>query len=245
MSKTLRQFQCRDDLWTRIEAVAKKKGITPDDVIQAALLQLFKGGAKKREETTPPPPTRASTAAAAAAAAAPTPKPAPAPASPPPPGAGASAAATGTRPIPKGLPRPNAAPPPSASSSQAPKPAIPRPATSTAPRLPPPASAARPAQPQQARPLYLAFEGNWYVVDKEEFVIGRGAKYSDLPIKDANISRRHCAIVRRGGDYFIKDLGSTNGIEFGGERVDNHKILEGSVYYLCEHEVRFSFTAPA
>ena len=98
--------------------------------------------------------------------------------------------------------------------------------------------------PQQ-RPLYLCYESQWYVVDQDQFVIGRGAKYSDLPIKDANISRRHCAIVRRGADYFIKDLGSTNGIEYGGERVDNHKITEGSTYFLCDHKLEFSFTAPA
>lgn len=97
----------------------------------------------------------------------------------------------------------------------------------------------------KTRPLYLYFEGQCYAIDQEQFVIGRGSKYSDLPIKDANISRRHCAIVRREGDYFIKDLGSTNGVEFGGERVDNHRIAEGSVYYLCDHELRFSFNAPA
>jgi len=92
--------------------------------------------------------------------------------------------------------------------------------------------------------LYLFFEGNWYTVDQEQFVIGRGSKFSDLPIKDANISRRHCAVVRRNGDYFIKDLGSTNGIEFAGVRVDDHLVEEGNVYYLCDHELRFSFQAP-
>lgn len=131
--------------------------------------------------------------------------------------------------------------------SAAPKaaPSLPRPQapTSAAPtRLPPPAAK---AAPQQVRPLYVLFENQWYEVDKEEYVIGRGQKFSDLPIKDANISRRHCSIVRRGPDYFIKDLGSTNGIEFEGTRVDNHKIVEGSVYFLCDHQLRFSFTPPS
>ncbi|MCB9567629.1 MAG: FHA domain-containing protein [Myxococcales bacterium] len=227
MSKTLRQFQCRDDLWTRVEALAKRRGISPDDIIQAALLQLFKSGKKKEanEDTPPPPPSRS--------AAATTPRPAPPP-----------SASTAQRPVPRGLPRPTSAPAPApGASASGVKPSLPRP-TSSSPRLPPPSSSASRAQPQ-TRPLYLCFENQWYVVDKEEFVIGRGAKYSDLPIKDANISRRHCAIVRRGADYFIKDLGSTNGVEFGGERVDNHRIAEGSVYYLCDHELRFSFNAPA
>ena len=75
-------------------------------------------------------------------------------------------------------------------------------------------------------------------------MIGRGSKFANLPIKDANISRRHCSVVRRNGEYFIMDLGSTNGIEFAGQRVDNHPVEEGNVYYLCDHELRFSYNPP-
>jgi len=132
---------------------------------------------------------------------------------------------------------------------------LPRPSGAAAPsRLPPPssrptagppASAPTPAAaPARNRPLYLFFEGNWYTVDQDQFVIGRGSKFSDLPIKDANISRRHCAVVRRNGEYYMKDLGSTNGIEFAGQRVDDHRVEEGNVYYLCEHEIRFTFQPP-
>ena len=102
----------------------------------------------------------------------------------------------------------------------------------------------RPSARPQTQALYLWCEGAWYQVDQDEFVIGRGQKYSDLPIRDANISRRHAAIVRRNGAYYMTDLGSTNGVEFNGQRVDNHLIREGSVYYLCDHELRFSFNAP-
>jgi pSer/pThr/pTyr-binding forkhead associated (FHA) protein len=100
------------------------------------------------------------------------------------------------------------------------------------------------AAPSAAPPLYLYCEGAWYVIDREQFVIGRSAKYSDLGIKDANISRRHCAIVRRGNQYFMKDLGSTNGVEFDGIRVDNHPIEDGSMYTLCDHELRFTYQSP-
>jgi len=90
----------------------------------------------------------------------------------------------------------------------------------------------------------LFCEGDWYAIDQDQYVIGRGAKYSDLAIKDANISRRHCAVVRRGSNFYIKDLGSTNGIEFNGERVDDHLVEEGNIYYLCDHELRFTFHSP-
>jgi pSer/pThr/pTyr-binding forkhead associated (FHA) protein len=200
MARTLRQFTCHDDLWARVEALASRRGISTDDVVQAALVQLF---SKKTRQPDAPASAR--------------PTPGPRPASPP-------SRATPARPS-ANLPRPAAAAPAGAG------------------RLPPPAGhGAALARP---RTLYLYFEGQCYAVDQDQFVIGRGSKYSDLPIKDANISRRHCAIVRRNGEYFIKDLESTNGVEFNGERVDNHRIEEGTVYRLCDHELRFSFIPPA
>ena len=66
-------------------------------------------------------------------------------------------------------------------------------------------------------------------------------KSSDLPIKDGNISRKHAAVIRRNGTYFIKDLGSTNGIDFKGMRIDNKRIDEGDVFHLCDYELRFTY----
>jgi pSer/pThr/pTyr-binding forkhead associated (FHA) protein len=80
-----------------------------------------------------------------------------------------------------------------------------------------------------------------YRIDKDQFIIGRGAKSSDLPIKDGNISRKHAAVIRRNGTYFIKDLGSTNGIDYKGMRIDNKRIDEGDVFHLCDYELRFTY----
>jgi hypothetical protein len=90
-------------------------------------------------------------------------------------------------------------------------------------------------------PLYLVFDNQKYRIDKDQFIIGRGSKSSDLPIKDGNISRKHAAVIRRNGTYFIKDLGSTNGIDFKGMRIDNKRIEEGDVFHLCDYELRFTF----
>ncbi|HEX3698059.1 MAG TPA: FHA domain-containing protein [Polyangia bacterium] len=90
-------------------------------------------------------------------------------------------------------------------------------------------------------PLYLVFDNQKYRIDKDQFIIGRGSKSSDLPIKDGNISRKHAAVIRRNGTYFIKDLGSTNGIDFKGMRIDNKRIDEGDVFYLCDYELRFTY----
>lgn len=90
-------------------------------------------------------------------------------------------------------------------------------------------------------PLSVIFNGQKFPVNKEEFVIGRGSKTADLPIKDGNISRRHAAIVFQNGAFFMKDLGSTNGIEYAGERVDTRRIEEGDLYQLCDYELRMTY----
>lgn len=89
--------------------------------------------------------------------------------------------------------------------------------------------------------LYLIYRNQRYPVDKDQFILGRGSKTSDLPIKDGNISRKHAAVIRRNGVYYIKDLGSTNGIDYKGMRIDNKRIEEGDVFLLCDHEIRFTF----
>ncbi len=89
--------------------------------------------------------------------------------------------------------------------------------------------------------LYLIFNNQRIPVDKDQFIIGRGSKTSDLAIKDGNISRKHSAIIRRNGTYYIKDLGSTNGIDYKGMRIDNKRIDEGDVFHLCDYELRFTY----
>ena len=78
-------------------------------------------------------------------------------------------------------------------------------------------------------------------VTKDQFIIGRGSKTSDLPIKDGNISRKHAAVIRRNGTFYIKDLGSTNGIDYKGMRIDNKRIDEGDIFHICDYELRFTY----
>jgi pSer/pThr/pTyr-binding forkhead associated (FHA) protein len=89
--------------------------------------------------------------------------------------------------------------------------------------------------------LFVIFNGQKIPVNKAEFVIGRGSKTADLPIKDGNISRRHAAIVFENGGFYMRDLGSTNGIEFSGQRIDNKPIQEGDVFQICDYELRFTY----
>jgi hypothetical protein len=134
-----------------------------------------------------------------------------------------------------------------ASSSFAPQvtpasniPAGARPSRPTAP--PSPRSTPSEAMPVPgSATLFLVFNSQKIPIEKDQFIIGRGSKTSDLAIKDGNISRKHAAVIRRNGTYYIKDLGSTNGIDYKGMRIDNKRIDEGDIFHLCDYELRFTY----
>lgn len=134
------------------------------------------------------------------------------------------------------MPRANALPPPPPNPAPAVAPAPPTPPTGT-----PGWGGGNAGTESPAPPLYLLFQGQRLLIDKDQFVIGRGSKTADLAIKDGNISRQHAVVLRRNGVYYIKDLGSTNGIEFKGMRIDNKRIDEGDTFFICDFELRFTY----
>jgi hypothetical protein len=135
---------------------------------------------------------------------------------------------------PAGAPKPPPLPPPSRPSQQVRL-------SVNVPALAASETAVDAEEVSAAPPLYLIFQNQRFLIDKDQFIIGRGAKTSDLPIRDGNISRKHAAVIRKNGGYFIKDLGSTNGIDFNGSRVDNRRIEEGDIYSLCDYQLRFTY----
>lgn len=69
--------------------------------------------------------------------------------------------------------------------------------------------------------------GDAFVIQKTPLVMGRGDT-CDYVIRDDGISRTHAQIVELpDGDYIIEDLGSTNGIFIGKNRVGRHPLAEG------------------
>jgi pSer/pThr/pTyr-binding forkhead associated (FHA) protein len=95
-----------------------------------------------------------------------------------------------------------------------------------------------------ARPggtLVAVYEGQAYPITKEEFVIGRGQKTSDLTIRDSNVSRRHACVVLHNGQYWLVDQQSTNGVEYRGGKVERKLVEDGDVFKICDHEIRFTY----
>ena len=89
--------------------------------------------------------------------------------------------------------------------------------------------------------LFLLFNNNRYPIETDRFVIGRGSQNTDLTIRDGNISRQHCAIIHRNNNWYFKDLDSTNGVEYRGNRIESKRIEEGDVFYLCDYPLQFTY----
>jgi hypothetical protein len=254
--KTMRHFYCRDVLWETFEQMANDFDCSIDYLVNEAMRYYARsknyqspgapqmtggapvannssgptaypkgagggpnvngsGGPTRNQGGTQPPPQPAAASGAGAA---------PRRAAPPTPGYAAGPAAAsvgrGAAPMSNG---------PGMSHQQPPQPA-------------PPANA-MPNMGSAGPTLFLVYNGQRYPVTKDQFIIGRGSKTSDLPIKDGNISRKHAAVIRRNGTFYIKDLGSTNGIDYKGMRIDNKRIDEGDVFHLCDYELRFTYRA--
>ncbi len=254
--KTMRHFYCRDVLWETFEQMANDFDCSIDYLVNEAMRYY----ARSKNYQSPGAPAMTSgqpNVGGGPGGPANNSGPTSYPGSKGPSGSGG----------PGGRPQPGTQPPPQpqmgmggAAAQPARRPAPPTPGyapTTTnnsgrgAPNGGMHAPAAQPAPPSSPPPnmgsggptLFLIYNGQRYPVTKDQFIIGRGSKTSDLPIKDGNISRKHAAVIRRNGTFYIKDLGSTNGIDYKGMRIDNKRIDEGDVFHLCDYELRFTYRA--
>jgi len=172
------------------------------------------------------------------------------PAPPPPPRGGGIQSGMGMQPPPRmstgGMPGQMRSQPPSAPRS------APPPIPGRAPSMPP-----IPNEPRgggggggyngglsggvQGATLSIIYQGEKVGVSKDRFVIGRGKQSSDLTLKDPNVSRQHAMIEYQNGVYFMVDMGSTNGVEYNGQRIARKQIAEGDVFRICDHDLRFTY----
>jgi hypothetical protein len=90
-------------------------------------------------------------------------------------------------------------------------------------------------------PLSIIYQGEKHGITKDRYVIGRGKQSSDLTLKDPNVSRQHAMIEYQNGVYFMVDMGSTNGVEYNGQRIARKQIAEGDVFRICDHDLRFTY----
>ncbi len=147
--------------------------------------------------------------------------------------------------LPAPPPRPSALPPAAPPVLPPPTRRVHSPVAQPAVHLPPaPTPAPPPAPAGQLSPgvqLTVWFNNLRYVVTKDRFVIGRGKSSADIVVRDPNVSRMHAMVEFLNGQYYIVDMGSTNGIEYGGQRIARKAIAQHDIVYLCGHELRFVY----
>jgi FhaA, N-terminal domain/FHA domain len=85
----------------------------------------------------------------------------------------------------------------------------------------------------------LSWNGQRRVLDQKRSVLGR-SRDADVQIEDPNVSRRHAEIVQEGPVYWLVDLGSTNGTEVDGKRVQRARLGDGSRFTVGETTLTFS-----
>jgi len=76
------------------------------------------------------------------------------------------------------------------------------------------------------------------IVDQRVVVIGRSSE-CDVHVDDANVSRRHAEVRHIGDGYSLVDLGSTNGTEVNGQRIQETALMNGDVIAVGTTRITF------
>ncbi len=228
--KSYRQFQCRDYLWDTYEQMSRDLECSVDYLINEAMRHYARTQGKAAPAPAGPPQPAGRTMGGPSA---PPPRVGPGAPMQPPPAMRAGPPPGMAQRGPTGYPQ-QPAPGQRMPSAAPQRPPAPMPA-------PVPAPAPMPVAQPQGAVLTAVFEGLRYPITKDEFFIGRSNKSCDLIVKDPNVSRQHARVVRYQGQYWMVDMGSTNGIEFQGGRVDRRPIAEGDLFRICDHEIVFTY----
>jgi adenylate cyclase len=107
--------------------------------------------------------------------------------------------------------------------AQAATPPIPTPPASVAtPPAPPPHV---PAERRPARLIFTTASGLQAIELRSTNALGRDPR-SSIQLFDKIVAKEHCVLVRQGGAFILRDLGSLNGTYVNGERVRGERALD-------------------
>lgn len=83
-------------------------------------------------------------------------------------------------------------------------------------------------------------ERTWEVSlqDVEQLTIGR-TEPNQVVIEQTKVSRQHAVIIRKGDSFILRDLGSTNGTWWKGERVSERILQEGDAFRIGNTQIVF------
>ena len=70
------------------------------------------------------------------------------------------------------------------------------------------------------------------------FTVGR-AETADLQIDSSRVSREHATIHWENGQFWVRDLGSTNGTFLNGQRIEQEALVDGDVLRIADINLAF------
>ncbi len=97
--------------------------------------------------------------------------------------------------------------------------------------------------PVEREVVALTIDGRTHPVTSRVIVIGR-ARECDVRLADTNVSRRHAELRQDGATYWLVDLGSTNGTDLNGRRVEREKLSDGDAITIGSTELIFTRSLP-
>jgi len=89
-----------------------------------------------------------------------------------------------------------------------------------------------------------ALRGRAYPLDEGAVTIGRLAE-NTIAVDDPSVSRSHARLEKTDGGYEIRDLGSYNGVNIRGDRVDRAELHAGDTFRLGDVKFQLVADAPA
>ncbi len=91
--------------------------------------------------------------------------------------------------------------------------------------------------------MTLTVDGRAFPLTTFQVVLGR-SRECDIQVADGNVSRRHAEVTRVGDDYWLVDLGSTNGTEVNGRPIKRQQLDDGDRITIGSSEIVFGRRQP-
>jgi predicted component of type VI protein secretion system len=76
---------------------------------------------------------------------------------------------------------------------------------------------------------------------KQELMIGR-RESCDIVLRFANVSAHHCQLFVQDGYWYVKDLGSKNGLKVNGVRYPERRLDPGDTLAVAKHQYEIQYS---
>lgn len=83
--------------------------------------------------------------------------------------------------------------------------------------------------------------GDMIPLQAKKLLVGRRS-HCDIKLDFTNVSSHHCELELRDGYWFVRDLGSSNGVKVNGERCEDSVLMPGDEISIAKHAFRIEYT---